>query len=88
MSRLERKMIAKFSEAVRESTIKRLKLVPSGFENWRITPNSMSIADLAQHIIDADNWLFKMLETKNLHPIYGQVGQVDINQRNEFLQLI
>lgn len=84
----EAKRLAELSIAVRNSTIKRLKLVPDGSENWRIDSDSMSLADLAQHIIDADEWLFRMLETKNLPPMRGRTRLVEVTNRDEYLRLI
>ena len=46
-----RSVLADFSRVVRESTIKRLTLTPKSFENWKITENAMSIADIAQHLV-------------------------------------
>jgi uncharacterized damage-inducible protein DinB len=46
--------LAEFSKAVRESTLKRLKLVPPGKENWRVSPDAMSFADTARHLIECD----------------------------------
>ncbi|MFW9996164.1 MAG: DinB family protein [Candidatus Odinarchaeota archaeon] len=80
--------LADFSAVVRESTVKRLKRVPEGSENWRIIDNSMSFADIAQHLIDADTWLVKKLETKSLQPILGKVSLVEITRREEYQLLI
>ncbi len=80
--------LAEFSRAVRESTIKRLRLVPLGLENWRITPEAMSFSDLAQHLIDADEWLFKKLETKTLEPMVGKAGFVNVTSRNQYQTLL
>lgn len=84
----EAKRLAELSIAVRDSTMKRLKLVPAGSENWRIDSGSMSFADLAQHIIDDDEWLFRMLEMKNLPPTRGRAGLADVTHRDEYLRLI
>jgi len=80
----ESEKLAEFATAVRNSTIKRLKQVPSGKENWRITPDGMSIAEIAYHLIEADEWLTKKIENKDLEPIQGKTGTVKI----EFLELI
>jgi len=88
MSFTEGKRLAAFSAAVRGSTIKRLRLVPQDGENWRVSPNSMSFADLARHLIDADEWLFRMLETKNEPPMRGGAGLVSVAHRDEYLRLI
>src|SRR3989304_3624847 len=52
--------LAAFSMAVRESTLKRARAVPDGFENWRIDDEGMSFADQVRHLIDADRWLFRL----------------------------
>jgi uncharacterized damage-inducible protein DinB len=80
--------LSRFSEAVRESSLKRLRLVPERIENWRPTPEVMSFADIAQHLIDADNWLFKMLDLKNLKPIAGKPGLVEVTHRSQYLKLL
>ena len=82
------KQLAEFSHAVRESTLKRLRAVPEGFENWRITQDAMSFADIAQHLIDADDWLFKKLEVKDLEPLTGRSGIARIDNRDDYLSLL
>ena len=83
-----RKTLADFSNAVRGSTIKRLQLIPSGFENWKISENAMSVADIAQHLVDADRWLFEKLVDHQLEPITGKAGSVDIQRRSEYEAII
>ena len=85
---LESKRLAQFSRAVRESTLKRLRLVPEGYENWRISSMAMSFADMAQHLIDADNWLFKKLKIKNLKAMTGQPNLVEIKGRSQYNDLL
>lgn len=80
--------LAGFSEAVRESSLKRLRLVPERTENWRPTHEGMSFADIALHLINADNWLFKMLDLKNLKPIVGKSGLVEVTHRSQYLKLL
>ncbi len=84
----EAKRLAEFSAAVRDSTLKRLKRVPTGAENWAPRPNAMSFADLARHLVDADEWLFRMLQTKDLEPMEGKAGAESITHRDEYLRLI
>jgi uncharacterized damage-inducible protein DinB len=84
----EGKRLARFSVAVRGSSLKRLRLVPKGFENWRIVPGAMSFGDLAQHLVDADRWLFKKLEVRTLDPMAGEAGVVNIAERSEYLDLL
>jgi len=84
----EGKRLAEFSRAVRESTLKRLRAVPRGKENWRITPNAMSFADHAQHLIDYDEGLFRMLEAKELEPLVGFAGVASIDRRAQYRQIL
>jgi len=48
----------------------------------------MSFADVAQHLIEADEWLFKMLELKNLKPMVGKPGLVEVTDRSQYLKLL
>ncbi len=68
--------------------MKRLWQVPIGQENWRFAPGAMSFADLAQHLVDTDEWLFKKMEVKTLDPIVGYAGVVEITDRAEYLALL
>jgi uncharacterized damage-inducible protein DinB len=88
MSRAEGDRLAEFSLAVRQSSLKRLILVPEGLENWRAKPDAMSFADLARHLIDADEWLFKKLEVRTLEPMVGRAGLVHIQRREQFRRLL
>ena len=88
MSSLEGQRLAAFVHAVRESTLKRLRRVPPGRENWRIAPGAMSFADLAQHLVDTDEWLFKKIEVKTLEPIVGYTGAIEIADRAAYLALL
>ena len=88
MSFSESLRLAQLSIAVRESTIKRLLQLPDGFEGWRPTEASLSFADIAQHLIDADNWLFHKLQTPDLPPLQGQAGLVDVPNRAVFDGLV
>jgi len=80
--------LAEFSNAVRISTISRLQLIPVGKENWRISPAAMSSADIAYHLIQTDDWLFKKIELKDLESIKGDAGTVEIKTRDNYLELI
>ncbi len=80
--------LAEFSRAVRESSLKRFRVVPEGLENWRITPESMSIADLAQHLIHADRWLFLKLADPNINIIAGNPGEVTVTRREQYDELL
>lgn len=82
------KELTKFSIAVRESTLKRIRVVPPGYENWRLDKDSMSIADLAQHIIDCDHALIKAHQTKCLGPNLGTARSVHIEDEVDIKKLI
>ena len=79
---------SEWSDAIRKSTIKRLKRVPVGMENWKLSVNSMSFTDTMGHLIDSDNWMIKKITIKDLAPIDGYADSVKINNRDEFDKLI
>ena len=85
---MEGKRLATFSDAVRESTLKRLAVIPEGCEDWSIDKDSMSFADIAQHLIDSDNYLFEILETKCCPRMVGTPALAEIKSRDEYLRLI
>jgi len=80
--------LALWSTAVRESTLKRLRLVPPQKEEWRPVPGAMSFADIAQHILDSDLWLFQKLEIRTLRPIQGSAGATHISARQDYLDIL
>ena len=82
------KELTKFSIAVRDSTLKRLRAVPAGLENWRLDKDSMSIADLAQHIIDCDHALIEAYQTESLRPNLGMAHSVDIKKEDDMQKLL
>lgn len=88
MTPSESERLAEFSSAVRESTLGRLRLVPEGHENWRITEKDMSFADLARHLFDADEWTFKKLEAKTLETMVGRQDLVYIQRREDYEALL
>jgi len=80
--------LAEWSRAVRESSLKRLRAVPAGSENWRPVADAMSFGDLAHHIVEADEWLFRKLEARALEPIVGHAGAATITTRGQYMQLL
>jgi uncharacterized damage-inducible protein DinB len=80
--------LAVFARGVRESSLKRLRRVPAGRENWRPTPESMSFADLAHHLIDTDEWLFRKLAERVLEPMLGRVGEAGEPTRDRYLEIL
>jgi len=83
----ESERLAQWSIAVRGSSLKRLLLVRPGFENWRLTPESMSFADLAYHLIEADQWLLNKLADPSLSPMVGRAGTTHITAHEQFSDL-
>lgn len=79
--------LGEWSKAVRGSSLKRLSLVRPGFENWRLTAGSMSFADVAFHLIEADQWLFRKLAEPGLSPMVGRAGTTNISARVQFTAL-
>jgi uncharacterized damage-inducible protein DinB len=88
MSGIECKRLSDFSRAVRESSLKRLKAVPFDYANWRATSESMSPADIAQHLTDADQWLILKLEKENIDPLKGIAASVNITEYQQYLDLL
>ena len=82
------KELTKFSIAVRESTLKRLRAVPIGSEDWRVDKDSMSFADIAQHIIDCDLALIESFHTKNIGSNLGIAHSALTNKYNALKDLI
>jgi uncharacterized damage-inducible protein DinB len=76
--------LAELSRAVRESTLKRLRLVSPGKENWRISPDAISFADTARHLIQCDLKMFKKLETKDNSTMRDIIVIEDLNSREEY----
>jgi uncharacterized damage-inducible protein DinB len=88
MSATEASRLAEFARAVRESTLKRLRRVPPGSENWRIHGQAMSFADLARHIAEADRWLLEKLGDPSLPAMTGRAHLVEIAGRREYQALL
>ena len=80
--------LAEFSLAVRESSLKRFRAVPAGMENWRITPESMSIADLVEHLFQADQWLLRKIADPGIEVIAGNPGAVTVGRREQYDLLV
>lgn len=88
MSFGEQQRLAAFSDTVRTSTLKRLRRVPEGAENWAVREGAMSFADLADHILKCDSALLKIFETKRIGANVGEAGQRHIESRAEFDELV
>lgn len=80
--------IAELARAVRESTIKRLKKVPDGLENWKPSEGALSFADIAHHLIEADQWLFRKLEDPSLQSMTATAGEAGQCDSRRFLEML
>lgn len=61
--------LRRFSDAVRESTLKRLRRVPAGYHDWRPVPDMLSFTDNANHILELDRYLFDRLSGMEVEPV-------------------
>ncbi len=80
--------LAEFSLAVRSSSLKRLRRVPEGNENRRGRKGLLSFADIAQHLIDCDEWLFRKLADDELAPITEASHRVVIEDRDQYAAML
>lgn len=75
MTQTEGNRLARYSAAVRESTLKRLRKVPPGKEDWSPATGAMTCADIAHHLLEADRWLFEKLKNPSLTKMAGETGE-------------
>ena len=85
---MNKELLIEFCIAVRESTLRRLKAVPEGYENWCISENALSFAEIATHLIDADEWLVKKINDPTIKSIVAEKGSIKECSREEFNSLI
>ncbi len=88
MREREPERLADLSRAVRDSSLKRLRAVPEGREDWRPVPAAMSFADVAQHLIDCDKWLSAKLKNPDLTSITGHIGTASISGRGQYESIL
>lgn len=84
----EGQRLAQLARAIRESTLERLRRVPEGAENWRITPNALSFAELARHLVDVDHWLLAKLQDPDLPSIEPRPGEYGPVTRQGYAELL
>ncbi len=85
---MNNELLVEFCRAVRDSTLKRLKAVPEGFENWCTSKNALSFAEIAGHLIDTDEWLIKKINDPTTKSIIAEKGSIKECSREEFNSLI
>ena len=85
---MNNELLIDYCKAVRDSTLTRLKIVPEGYENWSISENSLSFAEISSHLIDTDEWLIKKIKNPTIKSIIAKKGSLKDCNREEFNDLI
>ena len=85
---METELLTEFCKSVRNSTIKRLEIVPEGYENWKVSSGALSFAEIAKHIIDLDNWLFEKIKNPNTKSIETDTAIMKYCNREKYKGLI
>jgi uncharacterized damage-inducible protein DinB len=85
---MNNKLLIDFCIAVRGSTLKRLKIVPEGYEDWRISKNSLNFAEIVKHLIESDDWTIKKINEPSIKSILPEKGSMDNCSKEEFNSLI
>lgn len=85
---MNNEMLIDFCKAVRESTLKRLKIVPAGYQNWRISKGALTFAEIAQHLIKSDDWTIQKIKDPTIKSILPEKGLLDDCSKEEFYLLI
>ena len=85
---MEIDLLTEFCRSIRGSTIKRLELVPEGYENWKVSSGALSFAETAKHIIDLDYWLFEKIKNPNTKSIETETAILKNCNRKEYKELI
>jgi uncharacterized damage-inducible protein DinB len=85
---MNNKLLIDFCIAVRGSTLKRLKIVPEGYEDWRISKNSLNFAEIVKHLIESDDWTIKKINEPSIKSILPEKGSMGNCSKEEFNSLI
>ena len=85
---MNNKLLIDFCKTVRDSTLKRLNVVPEGYENWRISKNSLNFAEIAAHLIESDDWTIKKINEPAIKSILPEEGSIENCIREQFNTLI
>ncbi len=84
----ESSRLAVFSLAVRDSSLERFRAVAFAQANWRPTPQALSIAELARHLVDADRWLVDKLRDAARPSMRAAAGSLTVATEKEWERLI
>jgi uncharacterized damage-inducible protein DinB len=85
---MNEELLLEFCKAVRDSTLKRLRAVPEGFENWQASKNSLSFAEIVNHLIESDEWTIKKINKPVIQSILPEKGNLENCSRKKFNELI
>jgi uncharacterized damage-inducible protein DinB len=85
---MSNELLIDFCKAVRDSTLKRLKTVPEGYENWSISKNALSFAEIAKHLIESDDWTIKKINEPAIKSILPEKGSTENYSNEKFNALI
>lgn len=75
--------LAIFSEKVRESSLKRFRLVEAPDRAWRPAPGRLSFVDHLKHLVDCDRWILAVVKGEeephaDIQPGEGDPSRWDI----------
>lgn len=84
----ENQRLAEFSDEVRQAILERLRGVPEGKENWRLRPDDLSFSDIVQHLLDADQWLIRMVEKREYYSMDPNPNCRVVKGRGEYEALL
>ncbi len=85
---ISKELLKEFTIAVRQSTLKRLLKVPDGYEHWKLSENSLSFAEIAQHLIDIDEWTIQKINNSEIKSIETLTAEMNECNRAKFIELI
>jgi uncharacterized damage-inducible protein DinB len=85
---MNNEILIDFCKAVRESTLKRIKSVPQGFENWRISKNALSFAEIVKHLIEIDEWTIRKINEPSIKSILPEKDSLENCTQEQFKELI
>jgi uncharacterized damage-inducible protein DinB len=85
---IEVERIIEFSSAIRRSTIKRLELIPLGYENWAVSKNALTVSEIILHLLKADQWLIEKYSNPLLKSFKAIKDRNYTVSREEYVHLI
>jgi uncharacterized damage-inducible protein DinB len=85
---MNNEILIDFCKVVRESTLKRLKVVPKGFANWSVSKNALSFAEIAKHLIELDDWTIEKINEPEIESILPEDGSLDNCSNEKFNAMI